>query len=107
MTLSLKERAVLIGMQRDLDALLSLDPRGDHLPHGPKRGAYRVKVENACEGLVPMNLAGWIGHQPTPSEWVMYHRVYAALEKRGLVARHRLRGTNPRASRNRSQNIRI
>jgi len=39
-----------------------------------------------------MNLAGWIGHAPSNSERVLYHREYLRLEGLGLLERHNVRG---------------
>jgi hypothetical protein len=50
-------------------------------------GRLRLAVRDARVGLVPMNLAGWIGREPTNSECVLFHREYARLEGMGLIER--------------------
>jgi hypothetical protein len=87
MKLNEKEKAVLLGVFEDREHLASLpsDPAG--VAYGPQLGAYRLRIKYAQEGLVPMNLAGWIGHTPTESECVMYHRAYKRLEAVGLLDR--------------------
>jgi len=92
MKLTAKERLVLAGVLRDREAIAALDWKGDGVPR-ERLGALRLRIDAARAGLVPMNLAGWIGHAPSPSEAVMYHRAYARLEAAGLMERHRLGGT--------------
>lgn len=91
MQLTPKERAVLVGVYRDREQLRALDGKGEGLPRA-QLGTLRMRINYARAGLVPMDLAGWIGHAPTPSEHVMYHRVYGRLETAGLVERHRCPG---------------
>ena len=62
-----------------------LHPAALGLPYGRQLGAVKLKVANAKAGYVPMNLAGWIGHAPSPSEAVMFHRAYKRLEALGLL----------------------
>jgi hypothetical protein len=39
-----------------------------------------------------MNLRGWLGHRPTPSEAMAYCYVYGRLERLGLVEKHKVYG---------------
>jgi hypothetical protein len=100
MKLTPKERAILAGVLRDREYLAGLD----WTPGGvtrPQLGAYRIRIADAREGYVPMNLAGWIsggGRSPTPSEAVMYHRAYKRLAERGLLRRVSLYGDGSRTS---------
>ena len=55
-------------------------------------GVRRIEVSNAQAGLVPINLHGWIGRQPTASEFVLFHREYVRLEGMGLIQRVNLVG---------------
>jgi hypothetical protein len=92
-----KERAVLAGALRDREQLTALD----WTPAGVQRdqlGLHRIRIADAREGYVPMNLAGWIGHTPSPSEAVMYHRAYKRLEQRGLLHRVSLYGDGRRST---------
>jgi len=95
--LNAKERAVLAGVLRDREELTALE----WSPAGVRRdqlGAYRARIDDAREGYVPMDLACWIGHTPTPSEAVMYHRAYKRLEQRGLLHRVSLYGEGRRST---------
>lgn len=98
MKLNEKERLVLIGVLRDRDRLVRLDWRGDGVPYGPKLGAHRIRIDDARRGFVPMNLGTWLGHPPSGSEAVMFHRAYRRLEEKGLVERHNLHGYSGRTS---------
>ena len=53
---------------------------------------HRITVRNAQNGLVPMNLAGWLGRAPTHSDHVLFHREYLRLEGMGLIQRVSLTG---------------
>lgn len=86
MNLTPKERAILAGVLRDREHLAGLDWHAEGIGRA-QLGAYRVRIADAREGYVPMNLAGWIGHSPTPSEAVIYHRAYKRLDRRGLIRR--------------------
>ena len=97
MKLTPKERTILAAVLRDREHLAGLDwnPAGITREH---LGTHRLRVRDAREGYVPMNLAGWIGHTPTPSEAVMYHRAYKRLEARGLLRRVSLYGDGRRTT---------
>jgi hypothetical protein len=56
------------------------------------RGGQRIAVRNAQNGLVPMNLPGWLGRAPTNSDHVLFHREYLRLEDMGLIQRESLTG---------------
>ena len=98
MKLNAKEKAVLAGVLRDAEDLAGLDPASLGLPHGVALGRVKMKVADAKGGHVPMNLAGWIGHAPSHSESVMFHRAYKRLEALGLVERANLYGYGKRTS---------
>lgn len=97
MKLTPKERIVLAGVLRDREHFAGLpwDPGGIARR---RLGTYRMPIADAREGYVPMNLAGWIGHTPSPSEAVMYHRAYKRLEARGLLHRVSLYGDGRRTT---------
>jgi hypothetical protein len=80
------------------DERAAVDRAGDGIPHGPALGGYRLRIADAKRGYVPMNLADWIGHAPTPSEAVMFCRVYASLQAKGLLQRANLYGGGRRTS---------
>lgn len=91
MHLTPRQRTVLIGIledERNLTRMPVDGPVGSRL----ERGRRRIVMRNARAGLVPMNLTGWLGHVPTNSEHVLYHREYARLEDMGLIHRCNLSG---------------
>jgi hypothetical protein len=89
MPLTQRQRTVLLGLledQRDLaDMPTDVGSRLD-------RGRQRITVRNAQNGLVPMNLPGWLGRAPTNSDHVLFHREYLRLEGMGLIERVSLTG---------------
>jgi hypothetical protein len=89
MPLTHRQRTVLLGLledQRDLaDMPTDVGSRLD-------RGRHRIAVRNAQNGLVPMNLPGWLGRAPTNSDHVLFHREYLRLEGMGLIQRVSLTG---------------
>jgi len=88
MHLNDKQRRILVGVLRDRQRLANTPAP---FPEGMSRravGSERLKARMARDGLVPMNLGGWIGHLPTASETVMYCREYQRLEGLGLIERH-------------------
>jgi len=92
MQLNDKQRLILMGVLRDQKRLADMDPAGCGIPHGLALGAHRLRIRKAQAGLVPMNLGGWIGHSPTNSECVLFHREYARLEGMGLLVRRNTYG---------------
>jgi hypothetical protein len=98
MKLNPKEKAVLAGVLRDAERMAGLNPASLGLPHGVALGRAKIKVADAKAGYVPMNLAGWISHVPSPSESVMFHRAYKRLEALGLLERANLYGYDERTS---------
>jgi hypothetical protein len=87
-----RRRKVLTGVLRDRRRLAGMPWDG---PAGVARGELgrrRLCVRRARDGLVPMNLAGWIGHAPSDSERVLFHREHLRLEGMGLIERHNLHG---------------
>ncbi|MBN1554423.1 MAG: hypothetical protein JXA11_06735 [Phycisphaerae bacterium] len=87
MKLNDKEKKVLVGVLADQKRLseLPMNPAGKN--YGKELGAYRLRIQDAQDGYVPINLAGWIGRTPTESEFVTYHRTYKRLETSGLLER--------------------
>jgi len=89
MHLTHRQRTVLIGVLEDQRRLADMPTDvGSRLD----RGRQRITVRNAQNGLVPMNLAGWLDHAPTNSEHVLFHREYLRLEGMGLLERVSLTG---------------
>ena len=87
-----RARKILRGVLRDRDRLLSLDYRGgDQLPFR-QRGIYRLAILQARQGLVSMNLRGWLGHRPTPTEAMAACYQYSRLERLGLIEKHNVYG---------------
>lgn len=97
MKLNVKEKAVLAGVLADREHLAGMDYNGRGLDRN-RLGAYRIAIKDARAGYVRVNLAGWIGHAPSPSESVMFHRAYKRLEALGLVERANLYGYGERTS---------
>lgn len=87
MFLNDRQRQILLGVLEDRQRLAAMDPAQPGIPYGPARGAHRLRVRRAREGLVPMNLAGWIGRDPTNSDRVLFHRACVRLEGMGLLLR--------------------
>ena len=92
MQLNERQRLILMGVLRDQRELINLPVGADAGLSRDQLGRRRLAVRAAQTGLVPMNLAGWIGHVPSNSECVQYHREYSRLEGLGLLERHNLRG---------------
>ena len=87
MRLTAIERKIMRGVWRDLVRLSgpAAVPRG--LPwHAHCRAAMRA-AEAREDGLVPVALGRWLGHQPSPAEFCRACRAYARLERRGLAVR--------------------
>ena len=92
MQLNERQRLILAGVLRDQDGLINLPVGADAGLPREQLGRRRLIVRDAQAGLVPMNLAGWIGHTPSNSECVLYHREYLRLEGLGLIERHNVHG---------------
>jgi len=92
MQLNERQRLILMGVLHDQQRLASLPWSGDVGVPRDILGRYRLRIRHAREGLVPMDLADWIGRAPTNSECVLFHREYARLEDLGLIQRHNLHG---------------
>jgi hypothetical protein len=89
MHLNERQRIVLLGILEDQRTLAEMPT-----DYGSRidRGRHRIIARNASAGLVPMNLAGWLGRAPTNSEHVLFHREYLRLEDMGLIERCNLTG---------------
>jgi hypothetical protein len=84
MPLTHRQRTVLIGVLEDHRRLADMPTDiGSRLD----RGRQRITVRNAQNGLVPMNLPGWLDRAPTNSDHVLFHREYLRLEGMGLIQR--------------------
>lgn len=89
MPLSQRQRTVLLGVLEDQRRLADMPTDvGSRLD----RGRQRITVRNAQQGLVPMNLPGWLDRAPTNSDHVLFHREYLRLEGMGLIERVSLTG---------------
>jgi hypothetical protein len=87
MRLNSNEISVLRGILADIRRLSSLDWQGDGIGRD-RLGAWRVRIDAAKRGIVPLDLSGWLGRQPTASDCVTFCRIYARLEAKGLIERH-------------------
>jgi len=91
-SLTWRQEAILAGILRDQRAIAAAGwHAGDNLP-AQQRGRCRMAFRRAAEGLVPMNMATWLGCVPSPSERVGLARDCERLEKMGLLERHNLCG---------------
>jgi hypothetical protein len=92
MSVNKRQRIILVGVLEDEQRLANMP--ADDLGSMPRDqlGRHRLRVRHARAGLVPMNLAGWLGRVPTNSECVLFHREYLRLEALGLIERCNLRG---------------
>jgi hypothetical protein len=88
MQLNERQQVILMGILHDQKRLAGLPWGGEVGVSRDALGRHRLRIRYAREGLVPMNLADWIGHAPTNSECVLFHREYARLEDMGLIVRH-------------------
>ena len=89
MPMTQRQRTVLLGVLEDQRRLADMPTDvGSRLD----RGRHRITVRNAQNGLVPMNLSGWLGRAPTNSDHVLFHREYLRLEGMGLIQRVSLAG---------------
>ena len=89
MPMTQRQRTVLLGVLEDQRRLADMPTDvGSRLD----RGRHRITVRNAQNGLVPMNLSGWLGRAPTNSDHVLFHREYLRLEGMGLIQRVSLTG---------------
>ena len=89
MPMTQRQRTVLLGVLEDQRRLANMATDvGSRLD----RGRQRITVRNAQDGLVPMNLPGWLGRAPTNSDHVLFHREYLRLEGMGLIQRVSLTG---------------
>ena len=92
MELGIRAETILLGVYEDRERLAGRDAHAaDHQPFRQKC-LYRLDLANARQGLVPLDLEGWLGHVPTSSERVMFHHEGVRLEGLGLLKRHNLRG---------------
>ena len=87
MQLNERQQVILLGVLRDRDYLAAQSCVWDCGLSRKALGVRRIEVSNAKAGLVPINLHGWIGRQPTASEFVLFHREYVRLGDMGLVER--------------------
>jgi hypothetical protein len=92
MQLNERQRLILAGVLKDQRGLINLPVGGDVGLSRDHLGRRRIIVRDAQAGLVPMNLGGWLGHVPSNSECVLFHREYLRLEGMGLLERHNLHG---------------
>jgi hypothetical protein len=89
MDLTQRQCTVLLGVLEDQRRLIDMPTDvGSRLD----RGRHRITVRNAQNGLVPVNLPGWLGRAPTNSDHVLFHREYLRLEGMGLIERVSLNG---------------
>jgi hypothetical protein len=92
MELGIRAETILLGIYEDRERLAGRDAHAaDHQPFRQKC-LYRLDLANARQGLVPLDLEGWLGHVPTSSERVMFHHEGVRLESLGLLKRYNLRG---------------
>ncbi|MBI1367093.1 MAG: hypothetical protein GC162_00415 [Planctomycetes bacterium] len=87
-----RQRVILIGVLDDKQRIANLDVgQFDNLPR-QQRGRFRLRIAEAQAGLVPIDLPGWLGREPTNSDRVLFHREYIRLEDMGLIERCNLHG---------------
>jgi len=87
-----RQRVILTGVLADQRRIANQDvAQFDGLPR-QQRGRYRLRVAEAQAGMVPIDLGGWLGREPTNSDRVMFHREYGRLERLGLIERCNLHG---------------
>jgi len=87
-----RQRIILTGVLADQRRIANQDVGQFDGMSRQQRGRHRLRIAEARAGLVPIDLAGWLGREPTNSERVMFHREYGRLEARGLIERCNLHG---------------
>jgi hypothetical protein len=87
MHLNDRQRLILMGVLRDQRRLAAMPWGDDHSMSRDALGRHRLRIRQAREGMAPMALENWIGHMPTNSEHVLYHRACVQLEGVGLLVR--------------------
>lgn len=92
MNLGPRAETILLGVYEDRQRLADMDMHAADRQSARLKGQHRLDIIRAREGLVPLDLAGWLGREPTPSERVMLHHEQVRLESLGLLERHNLCG---------------
>jgi hypothetical protein len=87
-----RQRLILMGVLQDQRRLAATHWGDGHSMSRDALGRHRLRIHQAREGLVPMALENWIGHMPSNSEHVLYHREYLRLEDMGMLVRCNLSG---------------
>lgn len=87
MNINERQRVILLGVLTDQQRLASMPPGSSRAMSRQQLGRYRIIIREAQQGMVRINLPGWLGRRPTNSECVLFHREYARLEDRGLIER--------------------
>ena len=82
-----RQRLILMGVLQDQKRLAAMPWGDNHSMSRDALGRHRLRVRQAREGMAPMALEDWIGHMPSNSEHVLYHREYQRLEGMGLLVR--------------------
>jgi len=86
MKFNARQRLLLIGVLQDQKRLADLPWNDGGIPRDAL-GRYRLRIRQAREGMVPIALEDWLGHFPSNSEHVLFHREYARLEGMRLLVR--------------------
>lgn len=92
MQLTWRQRLILAGILRDLGRLITLPQHAAGACPVVQSRRQRHRVQTARAGLVAIDLAGWLGRQPTCGQRMAFCREYARLERLGLLARVNLCG---------------
>jgi len=88
MKLTETERAILVGIHRDATRIAALPWAGDGHSRGPRLGHYRLGIEEAREGIVPLEPTRWLGHALDGAGRRAFSRTIERLASAGLVVRH-------------------
>ncbi|HOI53861.1 MAG TPA: hypothetical protein PLP01_01295 [Phycisphaerae bacterium] len=92
MNLSPRAETILMGVYEDRQRLADMDMHAADRQSARLKGQHRLDIIRARQGLVPLDLAGWLDREPTPSERVMFHHEQVRLEGLGVLERHNLSG---------------
>src|SRR5689334_16961195 len=89
MNLNTMQQSILAGCLADVERVRRIEPhRNSYGQYTDLRQAEDIKLAN--EGIVRSDPARWLGQDLSAGDYVMLSRSYKALEKAGLIRRHKL-----------------
>ena len=92
MQLNERQRLILMSILLDQRRLAGLPWRDVNGMPRSAVGRYRLRIQMARQGLVPVAVHNWLDRSPTASEVVLFSREYERLAGKGLLERHNRHG---------------